>query len=219
MASGTNTRSQSGHTSAASAHSGGGVGAGGGGASGGVSGGVGAGGGVTGGGVAGGGVAGGGVSGGGVAGGGFAGGGAFVGTTMMAMVVEPVFAIAIMLPILLLIDVTTLKIYWRQWVRQLSIALILGGVIGVLLGAVVFHDADPDVIRVFIGTISIGFVAFQAAKRLGWLPTQPLSYRFLPAAISGAGAGFTSQRTHTTLQFELNRVDNREITNLNGFEH
>ena len=132
----------------------------------------------------------------GISKGGFAGGGAFVSTTMMAVVVEPVFAIAVMLPILLLIDITTLKIYWRQWVPRLSIALIFGGVIGVLLGAVVFHDADPDVIRVFIGAISIGFVAFQGAKELGLLPTQPLSYRFLPAAVSGAGAGFTSFVAH-----------------------
>ena len=51
----------------------------------------------------------------GVAKGGLGGGVAVVGVPLMAMVVSPVQAAAIMLPILMVMDVLALRVYWGQW--------------------------------------------------------------------------------------------------------
>jgi uncharacterized membrane protein YfcA len=128
--------------------------------------------------------------------GGFGSGAAFAAASVLALVVEPGLALGVMLPLLMLIDVSTLKPYWRKWNLQAAILLILGGIPGVALGAMLYSIADPDVFRVLIGVISVGFVIWQFANRQGWVrqADRPLS----PAAgaVAGTVAGFTSFVSH-----------------------
>ena len=67
--------------------------------------------------------------------GGFGSGAAFLAAPLLANVIEPAQAVALMLPLLMLMDITSLRTYWRQWSWPHAIRLMLGAVPGVLLGA------------------------------------------------------------------------------------
>src|SRR6056297_3187081 len=78
----------------------------------------------------------------GVSKGGFGSGAAFAGAAILALVVPPGMALGIMLPLLMLIDLATLRPYWRQWGVRETALLILGGLPGVALGAAFYQMAD-----------------------------------------------------------------------------
>lgn len=132
----------------------------------------------------------------GVSKGGFGSGAAFAAAGVLALVVEPGLALGVMLPLLMLIDVATLKPYWGKWDRQASVLLVIGAIPGVALGAALYQIAEPDVFRVLIGVISLGFVAWQISVRSGFVRA---ASRVLPPALgafSGVVAGFTSFVSH-----------------------
>ena len=97
----------------------------------------------------------------------FGSGAAFASASILALVVEPGLALGVMLPLLMLIDVSTLRPYWRKWDMQAAILLILGALPGVALGAALYKLTEPDVFRVLIGVISVGFVIWQVATAKG----------------------------------------------------
>jgi uncharacterized membrane protein YfcA len=132
----------------------------------------------------------------GISKGGFGSGAAFAAASILAIVVEPGLALGVMLPLLMLIDVSTLRPYWGKWDGQASLLLILGAVPGVALGAALYRIAEPDVFRVLIGVISIGFVIWQLAVARALIRR---AERVLPTwagALAGAVAGFTSFVSH-----------------------
>lgn len=132
----------------------------------------------------------------GISKGGFAGNGAFMATPILSLAIEPVYAVALMLPLLLVIDIGSLRAFWGRWNRRLAWVLTFGGLIGVALGALVFNDADPDLLRLMIGGIALGFVAFQLARHFGALPSGYLPYSSPRAIFWSACAGLTSFISH-----------------------
>ncbi len=132
----------------------------------------------------------------GISKGGFGSGAAFAAASILALVVEPGLALGVMLPLLMLIDVASLRPYWRKWDGQAALLLILGGMPGVALGAALYRIAEPDVLRVLIGAISIAFVLWQ----VGLAPKlMARSARRLPlwaGGFAGLVAGFTSFVSH-----------------------
>ena len=132
----------------------------------------------------------------GVSKGGFGSGAAFAAASVLALVVEPGLALGVMLPLLMLIDVSTLKPYWRKWDSHAALLLIAGAVPGVALGAALYKVAEPDVFRVLIGVISVGFVVWQIAVRLGYVRVAAQALSPAAGALAGAVAGFTSFVSH-----------------------
>lgn len=132
----------------------------------------------------------------GISKGGFGSGAAFAAASILALVVEPGLALGVMLPLLMLIDVSTLKPYWGKWDRQAAILLIAGAVPGVALGAALYSVAEPDVFRVLIGVISVGFVIWQIAVKRGVIRTAANVLPVWAGALAGAVAGFTSFVSH-----------------------
>lgn len=132
----------------------------------------------------------------GISKGGFGSGAAFAATPLLALILEPGAAIGLMLPLLMLMDVTALRPYWGKWDGASAKALILGALPGVALGAVFYTLADPDVFRLLIGVIAVGFVAFQIARGRGWIPpaARPMGQR--PGMFWGTLAGLTSFISH-----------------------
>ncbi|MGH1356604.1 MAG: sulfite exporter TauE/SafE family protein [Thalassovita sp.] len=132
----------------------------------------------------------------GISKGGFGSGAAFASSSILALVLEPAHALGIMLPLLMLIDVTTLRPYWKKWSWPDARLLILGGLPGVALGAWLYQIADADVFRLLIGGISLAFVAWQMALKLGLI--RHMSHE-LPAwggLLAGVMTGFTSFVSH-----------------------
>lgn len=132
----------------------------------------------------------------GISKGGFGSGAAFAAASLLALVVEPGLALGVMLPLLMLIDVSALKPYWGKWDRQAGLLLILGAVPGVLLGAALYKVAEPDVFRILIGVISIGFVLWQIASKRGMISAASHALPLWAGGLAGVVAGFTSFVSH-----------------------
>ena len=105
----------------------------------------------------------------GVSKGGFGSGAAFASATILALIIEPGAALGLMLPLLMLIDLATLRPYWKRWNWPDAKVLILGGVPGVALGVALFRVADADLLRLLIGVISVGFVVWHVAQKAGMI--------------------------------------------------
>ena len=68
--------------------------------------------------------------------------------------------------------------YWSKWNWPDARILLLGAVPGMVLGAVFYRMADPDVIRFLIGGIAIVFVAWQMAQKAGLIRLADRPSRF-----------------------------------------
>lgn len=132
----------------------------------------------------------------GISKGGFASGAAFAATPILALVIPPGAALGMMLPLLMLMDAATLRPYWRRWDGQAARLLILGGVPGVVLAAAVWRAVPTDALKLLIGGVALGFVAFQLARRTGVLRLNPRPVGTLAGVLAGVVAGFTSFVSH-----------------------
>jgi uncharacterized membrane protein YfcA len=93
----------------------------------------------------------------GVAKGGFAGGVGLVAVPIMSLTVDPARAAAILLPILLLMDVTALRRYWGLWDRRSLVSTAPGAVLGTAIGLATFELLSPADLRVMVGVIAVVF--------------------------------------------------------------
>lgn len=132
----------------------------------------------------------------GISKGGFGSGAAFAAASMLALVVEPGLALGVMLPLLMLIDLATLRPFWGKWDWRASWLLILGGLPGVALGAALYSRADADVFRVLIGVVSIGFVVWQLGRARGRIRVASQALPAWSGVATGVAAGFTSFVSH-----------------------
>ncbi|MDF0602285.1 sulfite exporter TauE/SafE family protein [Psychromarinibacter sp. C21-152] len=132
----------------------------------------------------------------GVSKGGFGSGVAFAATPMLALILEPAQAVGLLLPLLIVMDLAALPPFWRQWHWPSARVLTLGGLPGVALGVALWRVADPDLLRLMIGAVALGFVVFQAARAAGLL--RPAAHPWSDRAGLGMGvlAGFTSFISH-----------------------
>ncbi|MGG7644305.1 sulfite exporter TauE/SafE family protein [Rhodovulum sp. YNF3179] len=129
----------------------------------------------------------------GISKGGFGAGAGVVSTPLFAMMVGPVEAAAIMLPVLLLMDAIGVWAYWRSW-HWPSLRRVMGwGLVGVGLGWALFRFIDAGTLKLFIGLMTLSFFTYyifrarlpEAGGRMGrrsW--------------IWGSLAGFTSFSVH-----------------------
>ena len=132
----------------------------------------------------------------GISKGGFGSGAAFAGASILAVVVPPGQALGIMLPLLMLIDVSTLRPYWKRWSWVDAKRLLLGGVPGVAIGAALYSVADADLFRLLIGSICLAFIGWQMSLRAGLLRASRRPMPGWAGLVAGVVAGFTSFVSH-----------------------
>ena len=132
----------------------------------------------------------------GVSKGGFGGGAGFAATPLLALAVGPDMAVGMMLPLLMLMDATGLRAYWRRWSARDARAMMAGALPGIGLGAAFFAWTPIDATRLLIGGIALGFVAFRVARARGWIAARTRPFSAARAAFWGAAAGFTSFASH-----------------------
>jgi hypothetical protein len=132
----------------------------------------------------------------GISKGGFGSGAAFASASILAIVLDPGSALGIMLPMLMLIDATSLRAYWKKWHWPDARVLMLGGLPGTVLGAMFYARADADVIRFLIGAIAVLFVTWQMVQAAGWIRLGQRRYGPAVGLISGVVVGFTSFISH-----------------------
>ncbi|MBE1285806.1 MAG: TSUP family transporter [Rhodobacteraceae bacterium] len=132
----------------------------------------------------------------GVSKGGFGSGAAFASASILAIILTPGQALALMLPLLMLIDVAALRPYWRRWNLRASSLIIMGGMPGVVLGALIYRMVNDDVMRVMIGAISVGFVVWQLVGVKLMQRRRRLQFGDGVGLVSGFAAGFASFVSH-----------------------
>jgi uncharacterized membrane protein YfcA len=138
----------------------------------------------------------------GLAKGGFAGIGV-VAVPMMALVISPVLAAAITLPILLAQDVVSVWSFRKTWDKGLLILMLPAAAVGIFLGWLLAARVSVAAVELSIGLISIAFSlqrlwaerAVKVAQTIEAGPARPLMGVGL-GALCGAVAGFTSQVAH-----------------------
>jgi len=94
----------------------------------------------------------------GISKGGFAGPVAILSIPIMALVMSPIKAAAILLPVLLLMDLVAMYIYWNKWDLKNVKIILPPAMIGVLIGTATFNYTSEDSIRIIIGCIAIIFI-------------------------------------------------------------
>ena len=117
---------------------------------------------------------------------------------MMALVVPPVQAAGVLMPLLLFMDIFTLRAYWGVFHRRNLMILLPGSLIGVVVGALVFGFMNDDMIRIIVGAVAILFtlyrwVGLRLLRRAADHKSQPhRGYGTFWAAVGG----FTSVVAH-----------------------
>lgn len=125
---------------------------------------------------------------------GFAGGAGAVAVPLLSLVMPPLQAIALMLPLLIIMDGFSVKLWWGQYNRTLLIALIPASLIGVAIGYATADQLSEDWIRLLLGMIAIAFVLMQfLSSRESGKQQKPNA---VLGAVAGASAGFTSFLAH-----------------------
>jgi uncharacterized protein len=128
----------------------------------------------------------------GISKGGFGSGIGGIAVPMMALVISPAQAAAIMLPILMVMDVVGVLAYRRSWDRLAMRIILPAGLVGIVIGWLTFRYLNDYAIRLLLGVIAIGFVLNVAVRR--GLPAEkpaPAKGRFWSMV-----SGFTSFVAH-----------------------
>ncbi len=113
---------------------------------------------------------------------------------LLSLVISPVQAAAVMLPILCLIDLFGLRAFWGVYDRRNMPILLTGLAFGIVLGMLVFTWVPRDMIRILIGTIA---VAFALNNLFGWARHRPPAQASWPRGIVwSCVSGITSFIAH-----------------------
>lgn len=129
----------------------------------------------------------------GVSKGGF-GGLALLAVPLMALVISPVQAAGIMLPILIVMDWVSVWSYRKHWNKRVLMIMLPGAVVGIVLGGLLASYVHDQFVRICVGVIAVVFPLYVFLK-----PKQQASFaagnRPL-GVIAGTAAGFTSFIAH-----------------------
>lgn len=129
----------------------------------------------------------------GLAKGGFAGLG-LIAIPLMALVVSPVKAAALMLPILIVQDMVSTWAYRHNFDRRTLFIMLPGSLVGVFVGWLMAAHVSDDLVKVGVGIISVVFVVIFWRKRA--IEGAPIRGRLLPGLFWGGVSGFTSFVAH-----------------------
>lgn len=138
----------------------------------------------------------------GISKGGFGSGMNVASTPLLALVVGPVLAAAVMLPLLIVMDALGIRAYWRRWHLPTVRSLILPMLAGVIVGIILFAVVNPNWLRILLALVAY----YVLVDRWGVLNAVGLSARrarsFTPelggiaAWILGTLLGITSTIAH-----------------------
>ncbi len=129
----------------------------------------------------------------GMAKGGFGGGIAVISVPLMSLAVAPTQAVAILLPLLIVMDVTAVWSFRGQWSKINLLYTLPGAIFGVLVGTLTFHFFSEDAIRLLIGVVALIFCLNYWLQPTSRKPKQPNCWR---GNFWGSIAGFTSFGIH-----------------------
>jgi uncharacterized membrane protein YfcA len=132
----------------------------------------------------------------GISKGGFGAGFGVVAVPLVALVMSPIQAAAILLPILCLMDLFAIWAYWGRWVWPELRLLVPASLIGIGIGTLLFGYMSPAIIRLILGFIAIVFTLNHWFHLTTKGNLERPVYPPLIGTIAAATAGFTSFIAH-----------------------
>jgi uncharacterized membrane protein YfcA len=129
----------------------------------------------------------------GIAKGGFGGALAVISVPMMALVMPPTQAAAILLPILVVMDILVVKTYWGVFDRRALVLLLPGAIVGVAIGYLSAEAMNEHYMRILIGVLSL---VFGLQSLLGLKGLSSTEHHVVSGSLFGSLAGFTSFSIH-----------------------
>jgi uncharacterized membrane protein YfcA len=126
--------------------------------------------------------------------GGFAGIGQMA-TLLLAVTMPPLEAAAIMLPIMIVQDATAMWVYRKEWNGRVLAIMIPGAMLGIGLAWLIAAHVSDDVVRVFIGIVTIAFCVYNwrgLARRAREAPQAPKPLPLAGGVFWATVSGFTS---------------------------
>ena len=129
----------------------------------------------------------------GVAKGGFGGAVAILAVPLMALVMSPTQAAAILLPILVAMDLVVIYSYRGHFDARALQLLIPGALLGVLSGYLLADRMNDNVMRLLVGVVAL---LFGAQALLGWLSRSGRRHNVWAATAFGTLSGFSSFSIH-----------------------
>jgi uncharacterized membrane protein YfcA len=127
--------------------------------------------------------------------GGFAGVG-MVSTPLLALLIGPVEAAGVILPILIIQDAVAVFMYRREWRRDIVLTMAPGAIVGVWAAYELASKVPEAVVQISLGAISLVFSVRQMLRSTYSELAEPTSVTALFGVLSGAAAGFTSAIAH-----------------------
>ena len=135
----------------------------------------------------------------GLAKGGFSGVGQ-ISVPLLATVVSPVQAAAILLPILLVQDAVGVWAFRRDWDAHILKVMVPGAAVGILAGYLLASWVSVSAVLATLGAISIVFALYQLwARRAARALAAPPRSSTIMGFTLGIASGFTSQLAHAGL--------------------
>lgn len=113
----------------------------------------------------------------------------------MSLVMSPMQAAALLLPVYLISDIYGIAIYRHSFSRRNLAILIPASAIGILAGYLLFEQTDENVVRVVIGCIGLAFLMMRMRIRIMG-KAEPRPADVPRGMIWGAVSGFTSFVSH-----------------------
>ncbi|MDZ7372306.1 MAG: sulfite exporter TauE/SafE family protein [candidate division KSB1 bacterium] len=124
---------------------------------------------------------------------GFGGGLGVLAVPILSLVIPPIQAAAVLLPLLIVMDFITVRHYYRDWDARNLAVLLPAAVVGILAGSLFFRYLSQAHVRLMIGTMAIAFAVYYFF-RLHSAPQKPASVA--QGFFWGTLAGFTSFGAH-----------------------
>ncbi|NGN42309.1 sulfite exporter TauE/SafE family protein [Mesorhizobium sp. CGMCC 1.15528] len=128
--------------------------------------------------------------------GGFGGAVGFVGVPLMALVMPPVQAAAILLPILVLMDMVSLWTWRGVFDKQTLFYMMPGALIGIGIGWLTAAVVTADMVRFIVGAVAIVFVSRWAWQQFRLGAEYSAAPNRVVGGFWGTVSGFTSFVAH-----------------------
>ncbi len=125
--------------------------------------------------------------------GGFGPGTSLIALPLLALVLPPIQAAAIMLPVLCVMDLAGLWGFRGKWDRRNMKIILPGAMIGIGIGTLTAGYVDDSIVQIIVGAIA---VIFAMQKWLKAVPTEPAPPNLLKGLFWSACSGFTSFIAH-----------------------
>ncbi|MBF5056850.1 hypothetical protein Y5W_02144 [Alcanivorax sp. 521-1] len=127
----------------------------------------------------------------GVSKGGFAGGFGSLSVPLMSLAIGPMQAAGLLLPLLIVMDVLSLRAWWGRHAAGEVKRLVPAAAVGIAIGTLTVGSLDENKVRLMLGVISLAFAAYMQFK-----PTVHRRPGRIWAALCGTASGFTSTLAH-----------------------